>query len=66
MSREAYNESIFHGNNLVSDALAAIVAACSASTILSGRRQLPWPVIVEKSVSFLSSFFFDNYLLLFQ
>jgi hypothetical protein len=39
---------------------------CPASTILSGRRQLPWPVLVEKWVSFLSSVFFDNYLLLFQ
>ena len=39
---------------------------CLASTILSGSRQLPWPVFVEKWATFLNSVFFDNCLLRFQ
>jgi hypothetical protein len=48
-----------------SDAIE-ILGHCLASTILSGSRQLPWPVLVKKWVTFLSSVFFDNCLLRFQ
>jgi|GEM_PF-4291022 len=44
----------------------SLQALCLASTILSGSRQLPWPVLVEKWATFLSSVFFDNCLLRFQ
>jgi hypothetical protein len=54
-----------HASQICSSEANEIIL-CPASTILSGRRQLPWPVLVEKWVSFLSSVFFDNYLLLFQ
>ncbi len=46
--------------------LSDINLKCLASTILSGSRQLPWPVFVEKWATFLNSVFFDNCLLRFQ
>jgi hypothetical protein len=55
--------SLRDGDQSISDGQTV---TCLASTILSGSRQLPWPVLVEKWATFLSSVFFDNCLLRFQ
>ena len=58
MGHELVVHTVITGSQALTD--------CLASTILSGSRQLPWPVLVEKWATFLSSVFFDNCLLRFQ